>query len=132
MICKFNSFDNSLISSTAVLLMDFAPCEPPIIQSVILFFNPKLNNPVDLKILSEQEQMLLMIDALCFAQDDISLYLTLYPNDRDMLELFNQYQKQEKAICNQYEAMYGPLSLSSNALNKYPWSFNNEPWPWEK
>ena len=96
-----------------------------------LYNDYKLKNPVDFNTLSEQEQMLIMIDSLGFAASDISLYLTLYSNDRDMIELFNQYRNQLKAISREYEEMYGPLTLSSDALNRYPWSYNNEPWPWE-
>lgn len=96
-----------------------------------LYNDYKLKNPIDFNTLSEQEQMLIMIDSLGFAASDISLYLTLYSNDRDMIELFNQYRNQLKAISREYEEMYGPLTLSSDALNRYPWSYNNEPWPWE-
>lgn len=87
--------------------------------------------PVDINAISDKEQLLLMIDSLCFAMTDISLYLINYPDDRDMLNLYNQYRKQEKAISEKYESLYGPLSLNSNSLEKYPWSWNKSPWPWE-
>lgn len=97
-----------------------------------LYNSYKLNNPTQLQVMTDKEQLLLMIDALGFACNDISLYLIIYPEDRDMLQLFNQYKEQEKTVCNRYEELYGPLTLDSNALNKYPWSWNNGPWPWEK
>ena len=80
---------------------------------------------------NDKEQLLLMLDAICFAKTDLSLYLTIYPEDKDMLELFNQYRMQENSLRDQYEKMYGSLTLNSEALNKYPWEFNNGPWPWE-
>ena len=33
---------------------------------------------------------------------------------------------------NEYQNKYGPIVLSSDALNTYPWSWKNGPWPWEK
>ena len=96
-----------------------------------LYNDYKLKNPVELQAMTDKEQLLLMLDALSFAMVDISLYLTIYPNDKDMTELYNQYRQQEKAICNQYENMYGPLTTDSEVLSK-GWTWNSSPWPWEK
>ena len=96
-----------------------------------LYNDYKLKNPVQLQAMTDKEQLLLMIDALSFAMVDISLYLTIYPNDRDMTELYNQYRQQEKAVCDQYEKMYGPLTTDSEVLSK-GWTWNSSPWPWEK
>ena len=96
-----------------------------------LYNDYKLKNPVELQAMTDKEQLLLMLDALSFAMVDISLYLTIYPNDKDMTELYNQYRQQEKAICNQYENMYGPLTTDSEVLSK-GWAWNSSPWPWEK
>ena len=96
-----------------------------------LYNDYKLKNPVELQAMTDIEQLLLMLDALSFAMVDISLYLTIYPNDKDMTELYNQYRQQEKAICNQYENMYGPLTTDSEVLSK-GWTWNSSPWPWEK
>lgn len=96
-----------------------------------LYNDYKLKNPVELQAMTDKEQLLLMLDALSFAMVDISLYLTIYPNDKDMTELYNQYRQQEKAICNQYENMYGSLTTDSEVLSK-GWTWNSSPWPWEK
>ena len=48
-----------------------------------------------------------------------------------MTELYNQYRQQEKAVCDQYEKMYGPLTTDSEVLSK-GWTWNSSPWPWEK
>lgn len=96
-----------------------------------LYNDYKLKNPVELQAMTDKEQLLLMLDALSFAMVDISLYLTIYPNDKDMTELYNQYRQQEKAICEQYENMFGPLTTDSEVLSK-GWTWNSSPWPWEK
>ena len=48
--------------------------------------------PMMLQPSNEQMQLLGMLDALCFAKEDLNLYLDVYPNDRDMINLFNQYR----------------------------------------
>ena len=88
-------------------------------------------NPMDLKPINEQAKMLTQLDSLCFAITDINLYLDVYPEDKDMIQLFNQYREQEKIIMNEYQKKYGPITLSSDANNTYPFIWINSPWPWE-
>ena len=86
--------------------------------------------PIELKPVNEQAKMLTTLDALCFTLTDLNLYLDIYPDDRDMLELFNQYREQIKNIKEAYESKYGPLTINSNANNTYPFIWINNPWPW--
>lgn len=88
-------------------------------------------NPVEIKPLNEQARMLTYLDALCFATIDLNLYLDLFPNDKDILNLFNQYRMEENKIKAEYESKYGPILISSDANNAYPFSWINSPWPWE-
>ena len=76
--------------------------------------------PYDVKPMNEQASMLTDIDSLCFALVDLNLYLDIYPNDKNMINLFNQYRKEKEYITKEYEEKYGPLTLNSDALNKYP------------
>lgn len=85
----------------------------------------------DIKPLNEQAKMLTTLDALDFAAHDIQLYLDLHPDDKDMIELFNNYRMQEKKACEEYENKFGPIKASSNYMNVYPWAWNKMPWPWE-
>jgi len=96
-----------------------------------LYNQYKINKPYEIEPMNEQAQMLTTIDALCFSAHDLNLYLDTHPNDRDMIQLFNQYRMQSEQIINEYENRFGPLSISSNALNRYPWMWDNMPWPWE-
>ena len=96
-----------------------------------LYNDYKLTNPVEIQPMSDKDQMLLMIESLSFALIDISLYLTIYPEDKDMLNLYNQYRNQEEALCEQYQNMFGPLTINSNAMTQ-GWTWNSSPWPWEK
>ena len=91
----------------------------------------KVNTPFEIRPLNQQAEMLTQINALGFALIDLNLYLDVYPNDNETINLFNKYRLQKKELLNNYENQYGPIELSSDALNTYPWSWDNKPWPWE-
>lgn len=96
-----------------------------------LYNGYKLTSPLEISPLNEQAELLTMIDTLTFAVIDLNLYLDIYPNDQKMIELFNQYRVQKNELVAQYEQKFGPLTLNSNALMNYPWTWDNAPWPWE-
>lgn len=97
-----------------------------------LYNSYKLNKPLEITPMNEQAELLTYVDALTFAMIDLNLYLDVYPNDREALELFNQYRMQTDEYKKKYESKYGPLELTSNSLNTFPWAWDNAPWPWEK
>ena len=78
-----------------------------------LYNSYKLNKPLEITPMNEQAELLTYVDALTFAMIDLNLYLDVYPNDREALELFNQYRMQADEYTKKYENKYGP-------------------WPWEK
>jgi len=92
----------------------------------------KLSTPYDIEPANEQAKMLTSIDALKFAMIDLNLYLDVYPNDREFIELFNKYRIQVKDMVKDYESKYGPLTLESDAMMSLPWAWARTPWPWER
>lgn len=94
-----------------------------------LYNQYKLTRPYDIKPVNEQADLLTKVDAYCFAAHDVNLYLDTHPNDRAMIDLYNQYKEDAEAVLKEYENKYGPLFVNSN--EGYPWSWNNMPWPWE-
>lgn len=97
-----------------------------------LYNGYKVTNPIALKAKNDKEQMLIYLDSLGFAAHDISLYLDLHPNDKDMIAAFKNYQTQTNKLMEQYEQSFGPLVVDSKANMMYPWKWNNGPWPWDK
>lgn len=91
----------------------------------------KNEKPYEINPANEQASMLTDIDSLCFALIDLNLYLDVHPEDKNKIELFNQYRIEQNELIRQYENRFGPLLLSSDSLNTYPWAWNNKPWPWE-
>ena len=91
----------------------------------------KVKRPFDIQPMNEQAKLLTYIDSLQFAAHDLNLYLDTHPNNRDMIQLFNQYRKETEKAIQEYEKQYGPLFVMSDALNTAPWAWNQLPWPWE-
>lgn len=96
-----------------------------------LYSSYKNDKPYEIGPMNEQAEMLTNIDALEFAIIDLNLYLDIYSNDRNVIDLFNKYRVQKNELQKVYENKYGPLELNSDALNNYPWAWDNKPWPWE-
>ena len=80
---------------------------------------------------SEQEELLLNINQTCFAAHDIRLYLDLNPNDKEMINLFNNYQQQANNAIKEYEKRYGPI-LSTSLSNDSVFNWEENDFPWEK
>ena len=91
----------------------------------------KAGEPYEIKPMNEQAKMLTSIDALSFAMVDLGLFLDVNPNNQDAIRLFNQYREEKENLTKEYESKYGPITLDSDSLNAYPWSWNDMPWPWD-
>ena len=91
----------------------------------------KSGEPYEIKPMNEQARILTSIDALSFAMVDLGLFLDVNPNNQETIKLFNQYREQKENLTKEYEAKYGPITLDSDSLNTYPWSWNDMPWPWD-
>ena len=91
----------------------------------------KSSEPYEIKPMNPQAELLTNIDALSFAIVDLGLLLDVNPNNQEMIKLFNQYREQKENLMKEYESKYGPITLDSDSLNSYPWSWNNMPWPWD-
>ena len=82
-----------------------------------------------LKANTEREKRLYKIMAICFAINDLNLYLDIYPDDKEAFNLFKKYNKELEIEKANYEKMYGPLDINSDSGSKYDWLDN--PWPWD-
>ena len=84
-------------------------------------------------ITNERERMLYDIQETAFAAHELNLYLDTHPNDTSAIKLYNEYNKKEKMLNDEYEIKYGPIDLSdSKGLSMTPWAWIKEPWPWNK
>lgn len=78
---------------------------------------------------TEKNEMLMQIRELKFSVNDLALYLDTHPNDRNALNLHNQYSQNLRNLTNQYQKKFGPLTIEC-PCNKWRWI--DLPWPWER
>ena len=52
-------------------------------------------------------------------------------DDKDIINLFNQYVNETDKLLTEYENKYGPIFVDSKANMTCPWAWDNSPWPWE-
>ena len=95
-------------------------------------YDPYKNyTPMRLVPKSEQEEALLNIDQIQFAMHELNLYLDNYPNDINMINKFNEYQKMYAQLLNNYQSKYGPLQVNNPYMTTSPFSWTNDKWPWD-
>lgn len=67
--------------------------------------------------------------ALDFAIDELGLYLTTHPDDKEVLNLYWAYIKLGREGREKYEETYGPLLQTDITPGSFKWL--NNPWPWD-
>ena len=87
-------------------------------------------NTTSITVISKQEQMLLKIMELCFAINDLNLFLDINPDNKELLELFKKYVTKEAALEVEYINTYGPLVVN-NSVNTKEFDWIVDPWPWD-
>ena len=84
-------------------------------------------------ITNERERMLYDIQETAFTAHELNLYLDTHPNDINTIKLYNEYNRKEKMLNDEYERKYGPIDLSdAEGLSMTPWAWIKEPWPWNE
>lgn len=79
---------------------------------------------------NEQAQLLLDANQYTFAAHELRLYLDNFPNDKSLIDLFNQYTSMANQAQQEYERIYGPLTWNAlSTPNSFSWQ--ETPWPWE-
>lgn len=70
------------------------------------------------------------LQALCFATQELALYLDTHPEDKEAFALFKQYTAMKKAAQEAYEASRGRPIMRSSAANGDSYTWLQDPWPW--
>lgn len=94
-------------------------------------YEPYKNHYYKVMVKGERDSLLLNIQILQFAINDLNIYLDLYPKDKECIDLFNKYNKELQNYKNIFENKYGPLTADGIKYNnEFIWIKN--PWPWDK
>ena len=88
--------------------------------------------PANCNIMPTKKSMMLELQQLSFSLVDLNLFLDTHPNDQDAINDFNQLFQQYWELKSNYELQYGPLDNFGQNPASCPWSWVDEPWPWEK
>ena len=82
--------------------------------------------------MDNRQAKLLELQQLSFSLVDLNLFLDMNPDNQqavnDYNRLFQQYWDAKAA----FELQYGQLNNFGHCPASYPWSWINDPWPWER
>ena len=94
-----------------------------------LYSQYKNYEPAILRPTNEQEEMFLRMSEAEFAAHDLNLYLDLYPNDGNALDLFNKYRKKANKLIMEYEEKTNKKLEKTTDQNKRDYlEFINDFW----
>ena len=79
-----------------------------------------------------REAALLELQQLSFSLVDLNLYLDTHPDCQQGISDYNQLFEQYWEAKASFEMLYGPLNNFGHCPSSYPWSWINDPWPWER
>lgn len=71
------------------------------------------------------------LQAIDFVLVELTLYLDTHPHDLQAIEQFNQCAQKRRQLAKQYEAQFGPLLQFGHSYSRYPWDWDDTPWPWQ-
>ncbi len=74
-----------------------------------------------------KKKLLLRLSAMQFGMLETRMFLDTHPENTQALEMYNKYSEKYKALAEEFEQKYGPLTL--NGVNSDDWLEN--PWPWD-
>ncbi|MDD4705597.1 MAG: spore coat protein CotJB [Bacilli bacterium] len=93
-------------------------------------YSPYKNyQPRELKSDSQKGCLLLRIQSLCLAVNDLNLYLDIYPEDQEAFQLFKSYISELENLTKTYSENYDVLDLCHDVGQNFTWY--KKPWPWE-
>ncbi len=78
-----------------------------------------------------QKELLNRINRHSFAMNEANLFLDTHPYDQDALAYFQKQRSLRIEAVKEYAKHYAPLAIDYAVDDNTPWSWVNEPWPWE-
>lgn len=81
--------------------------------------------------MNERDRLLRRIQEEDFTVYETVLYLDGHPQNRKALAFYDEHCKIAKALRNEFESKYGPLTVCENR-DPADWHWIDRPWPWER
>ena len=79
----------------------------------------------------EQSKLLHEINILSFTIVELTLFLDTHPDNQEAMRHFDYYNRLKKDIYEEYNNMFGPLSLNQAKGRTQEFQWTMQPWPWE-
>ncbi len=79
---------------------------------------------------TKREELLLEIMELCFAINDLNLYLDLHPTDQEILKKFQHLVEKSCLKEMEYVKQFGPIDVI-DVNNSQQFNWIDDPWPWQ-
>ena len=79
---------------------------------------------------NDRNELMQKIMEYKFAINDMALFLDTHHCDEKALKYHNEFVCEYKKLIEQYESLYGPLSIETEVDSWDKWVFDK--WPWEK
>lgn len=89
-------------------------------------FNNNINNHTP-----SRRELMQRINHYSFAVVEATLFLDTHPYDEKAMEYFQKYRALRMEALQEYAKYYAPLVIDYASNDRMPWSWANEPWPWE-
>ena len=80
--------------------------------------------------MTDQKTLMKQIMTYNFVEDELNLFLDTHPTDKKALEMHRAVAIKAKALMEEYQENYGPLT-SEASLDVDSWKWIDNPWPWE-
>ena len=87
--------------------------------------------PSNVKISNEKDEALFNLNQIGFAVHELNLYLDVYPDNQEALNLFSNYTRMYNQMLNDYQEKYGALKVNSVNGNSIPFAWVGSSFPWE-
>lgn len=71
------------------------------------------------------------LQAVDFVLIELTLYLDTHPDDMASIHQYNQFAQKRLVLCQQFESAFGPLKAYGQSFTRFPWQWNETPWPWQ-
>lgn len=127
-----NGMDNTNNNNMSNITNLFSPNEGYVKGNMFRnLYDPFMNyRPNELKPRNEQESALFNLSWMHFAMHETNLYLDNFPNDRAMLNKFNEFRASYEKLLNDYQSKYGPLEVTSPYMTNTPFAWSSNSFPW--
>ncbi|WP_054957027.1 spore coat protein CotJB [Paenibacillus dakarensis] len=76
-------------------------------------------------------ELLEQLQAIDFVLVELNLFLNTHPNDLKSIEQYNRLAQERMVLAKHFQELYGPLQNFGHSFSRYPFEWNQSPWPWQ-